>query len=295
MHLPPFLQNAPFSFRLHSLPNPRHPAGVWPALRESLNHDLHLIHVVEGAAEFRLGDGRRAVGTPGNVVCIPPFHPYTCHRHRAGRVEMVNLHFLLTCQPAGAQESWLALPLLFEPKGLPRWHRRLRACLRLWVRGEPESLWECSLRLHELVAAYAAQFGTAAPPGPGDRAMHQARLALEQAGSFRAAAVARAAGMSLSQFNRRFRAACGLSPKSYWQHCRLRLARGLLEEGDHSIKEVAERLGFANPYYFSRWFRQMQGEPPQPLPRSPLSGALIDRPLMRASVNRSYFRGRRYV
>lgn len=72
--------------------------------------------------------------------------------------------------------------------------------------------------------------------------------------------IAQRAGMSFSTFRRRFRAETGLSPGRYQRHVRFRRARELLRQ--HSVKEVAALLGYADPFVFSRGFRRVWGCPP---------------------------------
>jgi AraC-like DNA-binding protein len=48
---------------------------------------------------------------------------------------------------------------------------------------------------------------------------------------------------------------------------RMREARRLLVSGDHRVADVAERLGFANPFHFSRRFKSFYHVPPSELRR----------------------------
>ena len=47
-----------------------------------------------------------------------------------------------------------------------------------------------------------------------------------------------------------------LSPQDFIIHTKLKHAKKLLIEGEHSIKEVAYRSGFSNPKYFSTSFKK---------------------------------------
>lgn len=73
----------------------------------------------------------------------------------------------------------------------------------------------------------------------------------------------RAAGLSRSQLSARFRRELGTSVVAY--HTRLRMARAclLLETGHTPIKKIAERIGYSDPYYFSRLFRTHYGVSPR--------------------------------
>ncbi len=69
-------------------------------------------------------------------------------------------------------------------------------------------------------------------------------------------------GMALSTLRRRFREASGMALHTYALQCRTAAARKLLGESDLSIKEIADKLGYADVYFFSRQFRKNTGVPP---------------------------------
>lgn len=64
------------------------------------------------------------------------------------------------------------------------------------------------------------------------------------------------AGMSEPLFRQRFREVTGESPKQFAMRVRMDLAQTLLEEGHHSVADVAKQLGFADPFVFSKAFRR---------------------------------------
>ena len=68
--------------------------------------------------------------------------------------------------------------------------------------------------------------------------------------------------MSISWFNKSFKAATGTSPMKYIQTIRIRNAQTLLETTDYSISDVASFVGYENPLYFSRLFRKAKGMSP---------------------------------
>ncbi len=70
-------------------------------------------------------------------------------------------------------------------------------------------------------------------------------------------------GMSEGHFLRAFKAAFGCSPLAYQQDLRIRIACRLLAGGEFRIAEVARRVGYDNPYYFSRVFRKCTGLAPR--------------------------------
>jgi ABC-type sugar transport system ATPase subunit len=68
--------------------------------------------------------------------------------------------------------------------------------------------------------------------------------------------------MSYDNFRRRFKQQTGLSPHRYFLKQKIELAKELLLFSDLEVKEVAERIGFADPYYFSRVFKEWTGASP---------------------------------
>jgi transcriptional regulator GlxA family with amidase domain len=69
-------------------------------------------------------------------------------------------------------------------------------------------------------------------------------------------------GTSASHLNAVFKAYTAMTPHQYFLSIKLRKAKDLLESGTLPIKEVAWRLGFHDPYYFSRLFRKKTGIAP---------------------------------
>lgn len=66
-------------------------------------------------------------------------------------------------------------------------------------------------------------------------------------------------GVSYSNFRKLFKEYTGLSPATYQQELRLLRAKELLTTTDLSIKEVAYRLNFESPDYFSAKFKAKMG------------------------------------
>lgn len=68
--------------------------------------------------------------------------------------------------------------------------------------------------------------------------------------------------VSYSAFRRTFKAETGLSPRQFVVNTRMQRAKELLAATDLSIGRVAERVGYDSVHYFSRLFRQRQGQTP---------------------------------
>lgn len=74
--------------------------------------------------------------------------------------------------------------------------------------------------------------------------------------------LAQTANMTRHAFCRRYKAITGVSPYKHYLYLKMKRACHFLDATDQSITEIAELMGYRDPYYFSRIFRQVMGMPP---------------------------------
>ena len=74
--------------------------------------------------------------------------------------------------------------------------------------------------------------------------------------------IAQSLGISYSSFRKLFKEHTGFAPAMYQQNLRLQRAKELLSTTDASIKEIAYRLNFESPDYFSSKFKSQTGMKP---------------------------------
>lgn len=79
--------------------------------------------------------------------------------------------------------------------------------------------------------------------------------------------IALAAGMEASSVCRLFRRFQGTSPYQYLLRRKMNLAAAFLVERGGLVKEAAQRVGFSDPYHFSRCFKAVHGVAPKELQR----------------------------
>jgi len=79
--------------------------------------------------------------------------------------------------------------------------------------------------------------------------------------------LAAAAHLSVRQFTRAFRQETGQSPAKAVEALRVEVARVMLEEGSHSVEELADATGFGNRERMRRAFIRAFGRAPQELRR----------------------------
>lgn len=76
------------------------------------------------------------------------------------------------------------------------------------------------------------------------------------------AAAARACHVSPEYFSRLFRKHAGTTAERYLKKLRLNQAVRLLQHSGLSVKEIAIRVGFKDPFHFSKAFKSVHGDSP---------------------------------
>ena len=74
--------------------------------------------------------------------------------------------------------------------------------------------------------------------------------------------MAQAAGYHVSHFTQLFQKQMGISPGQFIQKKKSDTAAQLLTSTDLPVAEIADSLGFSNPFYFSSFFKKQTGMTP---------------------------------
>jgi AraC-like DNA-binding protein len=70
-------------------------------------------------------------------------------------------------------------------------------------------------------------------------------------------------GLHANYLSALFRKEVGITPTAYIKHLRLEEAKQLLTNGEDSVTEIAEMLGYSSVSYFSKDFKQFTGRSPK--------------------------------
>jgi AraC-like DNA-binding protein len=75
--------------------------------------------------------------------------------------------------------------------------------------------------------------------------------------------IARLFQYSSSHYTAIFKKKTGLSPIDYFINMKIHYACQMLSQSDLKIKEIADKIGYDDPYYFSRLFKQIMSKSPK--------------------------------
>ncbi|MEK6796881.1 MAG: AraC family transcriptional regulator [Spirochaetota bacterium] len=82
------------------------------------------------------------------------------------------------------------------------------------------------------------------------------------AADFKLEAIASEYGLSAKRFCAKFTEAIGMPPKQYYLQEKVNAIKDRLARSDETIAAVSERFGFADQFYFARFFKKMTGATP---------------------------------
>ncbi len=264
-------------FFLNLAPRPKERLTLVMGGREQCNPDyvvsrrtfpFHVLeYVVAGRGTVRLDRREHGLG-PGMVFAYAP--TTACEIHTDPRDPMVK--YFLSFSGAG-------VPLRLRRCGVP-----LGSARQLAAHGEVTSVLEDLVRegqrtgalaprictaLFELLLLKIEDTATLAPHAsePAREAFLRCKALIdaqaERLGTLEE--VAAAAGVEASSVCRWFRRYQGTSPYQYLLRRKMNLAAEFLVEHGGLVKEVAQRVGFADPYHFSRAFKAVHGVAPRVL------------------------------
>jgi len=183
----------------------------------------------------------------------------------------------------GPDSVWDEIFLIYPASEMARWRQAGIEPEKnnAWQVADPEGFLEACRQLQRAaesevsadridLLAYSAVAASLLPPPPGKAVkagqLNQLRRRLREAPGDSPALeeYARNQQLSVSTLRRRWKQAAGGVPVAreigQW---RLAEAARLLGETALPVQEIARRVGFGDPYYFSRRFRQQFGGPPR--------------------------------
>ena len=227
--------------------------------------DYNLIYAMSGRPVWVIRD-RPVALSPGKLLIVPPHVPHHAYS-RSKRVTIGSVHVEVTL--SGGQDVFeLLVPPLVQdvaPGGLLDTY--LRGAMREFDRVDTDQTYLMLPHWSRLIVLEmlrcTAQTGLLRTP-PVDPLVAELLNELNRRISRPTSLSDLAAwsGYSPQYLNRLFRRVLGVTPLQHLQRLRMQRGAALLIEGRLTVRGVARKLGFDDPYYFSRVFKQHFGRSP---------------------------------
>jgi AraC-like DNA-binding protein len=240
-------------------------AGIDPAEMRVLGR-YALVLIVSGQGYYSDARGTRCDLEPGSVVLVFPEIAHAYGPRDGG--EWTQIYYVF----GGPQfDLWRKCGLLRMDRpvlhlGAPAyWQQRLAAV----VKSEPLDALGAPLRAFgRFLDVLAEMLGTESEAGrenARDGWFEQSLRLLGRAGPdgwMTPQAVSREVGYSYENFRKRFAELSGESPGQYQKRRRLEWACAAMYQGEHTLKQIADELGFCDVFHFSKAFKQVIGTTP---------------------------------
>ena len=223
-----------------------------------------LVYVIDGGGRYRDATGLTLSVRAGDLILVLPDLPHT---YGPGPTTHWTEWYVVFAGPVF--DLWRRSGLLdpaqpvrhLEP--IEAWAQRFAALLNEPAAGNLASPLIEVCRLQGLL-------GEALASGGGDRSEEEAWSARARAllesdpgRQLDLASLAGDLGMSYDGFRKRFARTVGVPPARYRTVRAIDRACELMHRGGLTDRQIAERLGFCDEFYFSRWFKQVTGRSPR--------------------------------
>ncbi len=213
---------------------------------------LSVVQAVHGSYEIALDGGEAAVTEEGGAFIAPAGVSQNILHHNgsAGYMEAQWVFMNITVNDFFAFEDVLDLPSVISA----RCREELASEIGI-IRTTPDlcKKYAAAYRLTDLLMAHAVMKDT-----PFDPAAAMLKRYIDEHYTKRITKeeLADAALCSVPNVYRIFRSHFHLSPHNYINKIRLEKASILLEHGSSSVSEISEAVGFDDPIYFSKLFKE---------------------------------------
>ena len=233
--------------------------------------DAYAVYIVdEGKGVYALGDTEFAI-KEYDIFVMYPNVPVRCVSDKAERLKMFGLSF------DGVDARLLLNAAGFEPKNPVRTldhhsavsFSKIYDGIYTWRGQEIHSTVQSTAMIYLLLSSMVKNNTweqTAMPPGWTGAVHFQKAIGFVAENYMRqinVADIAEYVNLSRSRLYQLFMQQVFISPQQYLTEYRIREAVRFLEQRKGSIKEIALAVGFEDPLYFSRFFKQVTGKSPK--------------------------------
>lgn len=216
----------------------------------------HMLLYLEGEAIYQTKDGGRITAKSGDTVYLPMGAEYTVRFLEDART--VHINFLLTEEEGGAFALAEGITVLHGEDLGAHFYR---------IDTASEANLPCHAKIKALTYGLFAALSALYRRGQGGKfaLIAEGISVLEEDSdtSLSIADIAAKCHVSEVYFRKLFKEYAGVSPSRYRMELRVARAKAYLRQGELSVSEISDRLGFSEVSYFIRIFKEYTGQTPK--------------------------------
>lgn len=238
-----------------------------PTWRPKGRLDYQIIYIAAGKAHFFF-DNEEVVVPAGHMVLFQPKQEQHYEYYAEDKPEVFWVHFTGSDVKTILRGSDIPMDQRFFYTGVTVGYQHLFTCMiqeLLNCRIGYENLLEMCLRqLLLLIQRNRAEQKCSISSLHQEEMEHARRYFHEHYNeNIDIEQYAQSVHMSLCWFTRTFKAIAGCAPTKYITNIRIKTASQLLTSSEYPVSEIANIVGYANPFYFSRVFKRSVGMTPR--------------------------------
>lgn len=238
--------------------------GDYTTIRERGRRDYQLMYIRKGKIKIDVLD--KTVTLPaGSVIIYHPHEPQRYTYEKKDKYECTWVHFSGTIVEKMLKDLGIFEKRVFKVNDVSTLEDLLAGILpehRLQRPGYEYN--EAALIIEVLCLLSRNERETVYEYSTSRQKIEGVLIEMERnvTGSFPLEEYAKRIHLSPGRFAHLFTETVGMSPHRYMITLKLKKAKQLLRQTDHSVREIAKLSGFGDPMYFSRIFKKYNGFTP---------------------------------
>lgn len=251
-----------YTFKLHRMYNPKPVGTNWFIEEHRMNNDLHLMFILDGSGSYSLNHIRKPI-KKGKLMIVSNDYPHAASTSYHDPLHIFSLRFGVYSNKynhflPSFFESPFALSL--TPKDPLVYEQLLNRMYQHFLEQRPESEYAINVLLNQLLLNVCEEPKNMDTSSKIKHITDQ--IIYSHGKSISVPSLASSLELSTKQFTRLFVKHNHITPYQFIISARINYAKYLLEDTSTPIIDIANELGYADSFCFSKQFKKNVGISP---------------------------------